>query len=70
MATDMLAVFQTAVPYTYVLKCTINGEDFTIEGKGVGNGGDGKLKGKYRCTTGRSPMSWKALAPLLAYGMK
>jgi len=70
MATDMKAMFQKPVPYTYILKCSINGEAFTIEGKGTGNGSDGSLRCKYRCTTGQNPMSWKACAPLLAYGMK
>jgi len=66
----MKETFQSPVPYTYTLEATINGKKFNIEGKGVGNGSDGTLKAKYRCTTGQSPMSWKALAPLLAYGMK
>jgi len=63
-------MFQSPVPYTYVLECSINGKAFTIEAKGVGNGSNGQLKGKYRCITGKNPMSWKALAPILAYGMK
>jgi len=63
-------MFQRPVPYTYTLECSINGQKFSIEAKGVGNGSDGTLKGRYRCTSGKCPMSWKALAPILAYGMK
>jgi len=63
-------MFQRPVPYTYTLDCSINGQKFSIEARGVGNGSDGTLKGRYRCTSGKCPMSWKALAPILAYGMK
>ena len=63
-------IFQQAVPYTYELDGVINGHKFTIKGKGVGDSTAGTLKGKYWCTTGKVPMSWKALAPLLGYGLK
>jgi len=63
-------LFQGAVPYTYTIEASINGKKFSIEAKGVGNSTTGQLKGKYRCTSGKCPMSWKALAPILAYGMK
>jgi len=64
-------LFQEAVPYIYTIEGTINGgKRFTIEGKGVGNSTNGTLKGRYTCTSGKCPMSWKALAPLLGYGLK
>jgi len=64
-------LFQEAVPYIYTIEGTINGgKKFTIEGKGVGNSTNGTLKGRYTCTSGKCPMSWKALAPLLGYGLK
>jgi len=62
--------FKQPVPYNYTIDGSINGQKFTIEGKGVGNSNDGTLKGRYTCTSGKCPMSWKALAPLLGYGLK
>merc|ERR1711962_294216 len=62
--------FQEAVPYTYILQGTINRQKFTVEGKGVGDSNNGTLKGRYRCTSGNTPMSWKALEPILGYGLK
>ena len=63
-------IFKQAVPYTYELDGVINGKQFIIKGKGVGDSTTGTLKGKYQCTTGIVPMSWKALSPLLGYGFK
>ena len=62
--------FKQAVPYTYELDGVINGKNFTIKGKGVGDSAAGTLKGKYQCTTGTVPMSWKVLSPLLGNGFK
>jgi len=62
--------FNRPVPYVYSIDGTINGQKFSIEGKGVGDSTPGTLKGRYRCTSGKCPMSWKALAPLLGYGLK
>jgi len=70
MATKGTELFQGNVPYTYTIDGSINGEKFSIEGKGYGNSNTGTLRGKYRCTSGQVPMSWKALAPLLGYGLK
>jgi len=63
-------LFQGSVPYTYTIDASIKGQKFSIEAKGVGNSTTGQVKGKYRCTSGECPMSWKALAPILQYGMK
>merc|ERR1712142_1409676 len=62
--------FKQPVPYNYTIDGSINGQKFTIEGKGVGDSTRGTLKGRYTCTSGKCPMSWKALAPLLGYGLK
>ena len=71
MATKGTELFKGRVPYTYSIEGTINGGDkFTIEGKGYGDSTTGDLRGKYRCTSGTVPISWKALAPLLGYGLK
>jgi len=48
----------------------VNGEHFTIHGKGEGDARIGKLKGKWVCATGDLPMAWGVLAPTFAYGMK
>jgi len=63
-------MFKQAVPYTFTIDGTINGQSLSIEGKGVGDSTKGTLKGRYTCTSGKCPMSWKALAPLLGYGLK
>merc|ERR1712168_470273 len=63
-------MFKQAVPYTFTIDGTINGLSLSIEGKGVGDSTKGTLKGRYTCTSGKCPMSWKALAPLLGYGLK
>merc|ERR1711872_489664 len=62
--------FKQPVPYNYTIDGSINGQKFTIEGQGVGNSEEGTLKGRYTCTSGKCPMSWKALAPILGYGLK
>ena len=61
-------IFKEAIPFTYILDGVINGTKFVIEGKGIGNAATGTLSGKFWCTKGRSPMSWKALSPYLGYG--
>merc|ERR1711962_1465493 len=70
-ATKGTELFKGRVPYTYSIEGTINGgHKFTIEGKGYGDSTTGDLRGKYRCTSGTVPISWKALAPFLGYGLK
>jgi len=71
MATKGTELFKGRVPYTYSIEGTINGGNkFTIEGKGYGDSTTGDLRGKYKCTSGKVPISWKALAPFLGYGLK
>jgi len=62
--------FKQPLPFSYELDGVINGQKFTIKGKGVGDSTKGTLKGRYTCTSGKSPMSWAALSPLLGYGFK
>lgn len=59
------------VPLHMKITGHVNGEMFTIEGKGAGNSSIGKVKGKWVCTSGGElPMAWAALAPTFAYGFK
>jgi len=63
-------LFKQSVPFTYTIDGSINGKTFSIVGKGSGNSAAGTLKGRYTCTSGKCPMSWKALAPILGYGLE
>ena len=63
-------LFKQRVPFTYKIDGSINGKKFSIEGKGSGDSAHGTLKGRWTCTSGKCPMSWQALAPILGYGFE
>jgi len=70
MALDATKLFYQDIPFEMVLKGKVNGKEFTIEGNGVGSSKEGSVKGKFVCTTGKSPISWAALGPTFGYGYK
>jgi hypothetical protein len=59
-----------AIAFEMKIDGKVNGKNFIIHGKGEGDARIGKLKGKWRCTSGDLPMAWGVLAPTFAYGMK
>ena len=63
-------IFNGPLPFTYKIEGLIDDQKFIVEGKGAGDSSKGTLKGKYWCSSGNLPMSWKALAPLLGYGFE
>jgi hypothetical protein len=64
------ACFRNEVPFIMNIAGTINGEHFTVEGKGSGKSNIGYSKGKWICTSGRLPISWAALSSTLSYSFK
>jgi len=62
------ALFRSDVPFVMQIEGTMNGEKFSVEGKGSGNGNMGRMSGKWVCTSGKLPMSWAIIAPTLTYG--
>jgi len=62
--------FRSELPFHTVLQGSVNGEAFTVEGKGSGDSNTGRVKGKWVCTTGDLPISWAALSATLGYGFK
>jgi len=64
------ACFHKQVPFHTMIQGAINGQAFTVEGKGLGDSGTGKMKGKWVCTSGKLPMSWSAISATLGYGFK
>jgi len=64
------ACFRKEIPFHTMIQGSINGQAFTVEGKGLGNSATGKLKGKWVCTSGKLPMSWAAVASTLGIGFK
>jgi hypothetical protein len=64
-ATTGTTLFQREVQFHTTLQGNINGKAFTVEGKGLGYSGTGKVKGKWVCTSGKLPMSWAALGSTL-----
>ena len=54
-------------PFIMAVNGSINGEPFSVEGKGTGNSLTGTLRGKWVCTTGALPLAWAALTPTLGY---
>jgi len=64
------ACFHKQVPFHTMIQGAINGQAFTVEGKGLGDSSTGMTKGKWVCTSGKLPMSWSALSSTLGYGFK
>merc|ERR1712080_437728 len=64
------ACFHKQIPFHTMIQGAINGTAFTVEGKGLGDGNTGKMKGKWVCTSGKLPMSWSTLSSTLGYGFK
>jgi len=58
---------RSSTPFIMAVNGTINGEAFTVEGRGTGNSLTGSVRGKWVCTSGRLPIAWAALAPTLGY---
>lgn len=64
------ACFRTEVPFIMNVTGSVNGEHFTVEGKGSGKSNAGYCKGKWICTSGRLPISWAAMSCALSYSFK
>merc|ERR1712066_111695 len=62
--------FRKKLPFHTLLQGSINGQLFSIEGKGFGNSLTGEVRGKWVCTSGKMPISWAAIACTLGYGFK
>jgi len=62
--------FREELAFLMVIKGTVNGRQFSVEGKGFGNATTGKVKGKWTCPGGKLPISWAALAGTLGFGYK
>lgn len=62
--------FRKKLPFHTILQGSINGQAFTIEGKGYGDGNTGESKGKWVCTSGKMPISWATIAATLGHGIK
>jgi len=67
---DGTTYFRKELPFEQVIQGSVNGQEFTVKGKGRGNAQAGNMKGKWECTSGKLPMSWPALATTLGYGFK
>jgi len=70
MALDATKLFNNEIPFEMKLNGKVNGQEFTIEGKGLGSSKVGSVNGKWVCTSGKCPISWPALGPTLGYGFK
>jgi len=64
------AYFIKELPFQMTIDGSINGQTFTVEGKGTGNSQEGTMNGKWVCTSGQLPLSWAAIAATLGYGFK
>jgi len=62
--------FSQELAFLMVIKGSVNGRQFSVEGKGFGNAATGKVKGKWTCPSGKLPISWAALAGTLGFGYK
>ena len=62
--------FREELAFLMVIKGSVNGRQFSVEGKGFGNAATGRVKGKWTCPTGKLPISWAALAGTLGFGYK
>lgn len=62
--------FKGEMPFLMIVKGSVNGKPFSIEGKGFGNATTGNIRGKWACPSGKLPISWAALAGTLGYGYK
>ena len=51
------ALFRGDVPFVQQIEGTMNGEFFSVEGKGSGNANVGRQQGKWVCTSGKLPMA-------------
>lgn len=62
--------FRKGLPFHSIIQGSVNGEAFTIDGKGRGDSNSGTVKGKWVCTSGNLQLPWAALASTLGYGYK
>ena len=62
-------IFQKEIPFVVEVEGKLNGAEFSVRGKGVGDARNGTLKGTYVCTTGDMPVSWNAITQSLQYGL-
>lgn len=62
-------LFQQSLPFVVELDGDIDGNAFSIKGKGVGDASKGKLEAKFICTTGELPIPWACVQSTLGYGM-
>jgi len=54
-------------PFIMAVNGSVNGEPFSIEGRGTGNSLTGTLRGKWICTSGKLPIAWAAMTPTIGY---
>jgi len=66
---DPTRLFINELPFEMFITGTLNGEPFTVEGKGLGNSNKGYINGKWTCTSGKC-LAWPAMGPTLGYGFK
>merc|ERR1712157_507024 len=62
-------LFNQPLPFVVELDGDIEGINFSVRGKGVGNGSTGRLEGKFICTTGDLPVPWTSVVSSVAYGI-
>ena len=62
-------IFNKELPFVVELDGDINGQIFSVRGKGVGNAAQGTTKGIHVCTSGQLPISWTAITHNMQYGL-
>lgn len=62
-------IFQKEIPFVVELEGNLNGVEFSVRGKGMGDARTGTTKGSYVCTTGELPVSWCAITQAFQYGV-
>jgi len=61
-------LFQGKLPFIIELDGEINGIEFSVRGKGVGDASTGRVETKSICTTGELPMPWTSIISSISYG--
>jgi len=61
-------IFQKEIPFVVEVDGKLNGVEFSVRGKGMGDARTGTLNGHYVCTTGELPVSWNAITQCFQYG--
>jgi len=70
MASPGALLFKGKIPFVLELEGIVNGEKFTVHGKGKGDANTGTVEAKYVCTSGDLPVPWASIASTLGYGVQ